>query len=200
VSHTRWQRHYDGAVALDKILDAAGTVLAQRGVRRATMTDVARAAGCSRATLYRYFPDQDDLRHAFVHRATLRIARQLAEDRRNGAPAALADRILAGISAVRADPLLAIWFEPENMAVPIALSQSSELLQAMTTGLIDELGVGALDPAEAGRRGEWLLRCIVSLLAMPGSDDETERTLVESFVVPVLVMMPQPKGAHDGQP
>jgi AcrR family transcriptional regulator len=186
MSHTRWQRHRDGAAALDKILDAVGTVYAQRGVRRATMTDVARAAGCSRATLYRYFPDQDDLRQAFVHRATLRIARQLAEDRRSASPASLADRILAGISAVRADPLLAVWFEPENMAVPIALSQSSELLQAMATGLVLELGVDALDPAEVERRGEWLLRCVVSLLAMPGNDDETERTLVESFVVPVL--------------
>ncbi|MDH3755579.1 MAG: TetR/AcrR family transcriptional regulator [Acidimicrobiia bacterium] len=187
MSHSGWQRHSDGEVAIDKILDAAGRTFARCGVRHATMIDVARAAGCSRATLYRYFPNQEALHLAFVHRATLRIALRLAEDRRGGAPPSLADRILAGIAAVRADPLLAVWFEPENMAVPIAVSQNSELLQAMSSGLVDQVGSGALGSEELERRGEWLLRCIVSLLAMPGADDEAERVLVESYVVPGLV-------------
>lgn len=33
------------------------------------MADVARAAGCSRATLYRYFADRDELRLAYMDRA-----------------------------------------------------------------------------------------------------------------------------------
>jgi AcrR family transcriptional regulator len=187
VSHRRWRRQSDGAVAVDEILDAAGRTFAERGVRRASMIDVARAAGCSRATLYRYFPNQEALHLGFVHRETLRIAERLADERRAGAPASLADRILAGIAAVRADPVLAVWFEPENMAVPIAVSRSSELLQAMSSRLVGQLGAGSLGPEEVERRGEWLLRCIVSLLAMPGADHETERIMVESFIVPVLV-------------
>ncbi len=193
MSHSRWLRHRDGTVAADTILDAAGQVFAEYGLQRATMTDVARAAGCSRATLYRYFPGQDTLHHAFVHRATLRIARRLADNRRSGAPGSLADRMLAGIAAVRSDPLLAVWFQPENVAVPIAVSQSSELLRAMSTGLFGQLGVEAENPDELERRGEWLLRCIVSLLAMPAADDATERALIESFVVPVLLAAAQPK-------
>jgi AcrR family transcriptional regulator len=194
MSHMEWRRHGDGEVAVDRILDAAGRTFADHGVQKATMIDVARTAGCSRATLYRYFPNQAALHLAFVHRATLRIAERLADDRRAGAPASLADRIVAGIAAVRADPLLAVWFAPENMAVPIALSRNSELLRAMSTGLVDQAGAGPLPPEEIARRGEWLLRCIVSLLAMPGTDDEAERALVESFVVPVLVAEPQSAG------
>lgn len=32
----------------------------------------------------------------------------------------------------------------------------------------------------------WALRCIVSFLAVPGSDDEEERWLVSRFLAPVL--------------
>ena len=190
MSHKRWARHADEQLAIDDLLDAAGRAFAAHGVARATMVDVARVAGCSRATLYRYFPNQGALHLAFVHRATLRIAARLAAERDAGTPDSLAERILSGIAEVRADPLLAVWFEPENLAIPLAVSQSSELLQSMAVGLIDQLGDG-LESIEVERRGEWLLRSIVSLLAMPGRDADAERALVESFIVPVLVAAPQ---------
>jgi AcrR family transcriptional regulator len=192
VSHSDWRRQRDGTAAVDRILDAAGRAFAEHGVQKAAMTDVARAAGCSRATLYRYFPNHEALHLAFVHRATLRIAERLADERHAGAPASLTDRIVAGIAAVRADPLLAVWFEPENMAVPFAVSRDSELLRAMSSGLVDQVGAGRLGPDEIERRSGWLLRCIVSLLALPATDDEAERALVEAFVVPVLVAEPDP--------
>jgi len=169
------------------LLDAAGRAFAEVGVASATMTDIAVAAGCSRATLYRYFPNQEALHLAYVHRATLRIAQRLADERRAGAPGSLTDRIMAGIAAVRADPSLAVWFEPENMAVPIKVSQGSDLLRAMSIGLVDQSDPESPDREEVERRGEWLLRSIVSLLAMPGRDARTERTMVESFLVPLLI-------------
>lgn len=190
MSTNRWSRHRDGQVAIDALLDAAGRCFAELGVARATMVDVARAAGCSRATLYRYFPNQDALHLAFVHRATLRIAAQMAGDRDAGAPDSLVGRILFGIEQVRADPMLAVWFEPENVAVPMAVSRSSELLQSMSVGLIDENEELLLEREDAELRAEWLLRSIVSLLAMPGADVHAERAMVESFVVPVLTAPP----------
>lgn len=149
------------------------------------MVDVARSAGCSRATLYRYFPNQEALHLAFVHRATLRIARRLADERAAGASTSLADRILAGIAAVRADPLLVVWFEPENLSVPMTVAQNSELLKAMSAGVIDQLDAGQHGTEAIELRGAWLLRSIVSLLAMPASA-EAERAMVESCLVPVL--------------
>lgn len=187
MSHKGWRRHADAGNAVDEILDAAGRAFADFGVGKATMIDVARYADCSRATLYRYFPNQDALHHAFVHRATLRIASQLAVDRDDGSADALVDRILGGIAAVRADPLLSIWFEPENMAVPIRVSQSSELLRAMSVGALDDADPTPRAREELELRGEWLLRSIVSLLAMPGKDEAAERAMIESFVVPLLV-------------
>ena len=87
----------------------------------------------------------------------------------------MVDLILRGITAVRTDPLLAVWFEPKNMAIPIALSQNSELLHAMTTGLAGSSTATRGRPPTTELRGAWLLRCIVSLLAMPG-ESEASRT------------------------
>ena len=194
--NSRWPRHGDEQLATDELLDAAGRAFAELGVSRATMVDVAQAAGCSRATLYRYFPNQQSLHLAFVQRATLRIAAQLAADRDAGAADSLTDRILAGIAEVRADPLLAVWFEPQNMAVPMALSQSSDLLQSISAGLIDQDDAAPVDHLDVERRAGWLLRSIVSILAQPGADAEAERFMVEHFVVPVVMSSPLPNMSH----
>ncbi|MAS55775.1 MAG: TetR family transcriptional regulator [Pimelobacter sp.] len=193
MSHRSWRRHDDATSAVDGLLDAAGTTFARLGLSRATMTDVAQAAGCSRATLYRYFPSRDALRLGFVHRATLRIAAEIVPapaERGADEPDALVDLIVRGIAAVRADPLLAIWFEPDNMAVPIAVSQNSELLQAMTAGLAQRLDADQPSYDEIELRGAWLLRSIVSFLAMPAADTATERAMIAAFVVPLLTPRP----------
>ncbi len=160
------------------------------------MVDVARAAGCSRATLYRYFPNQDALHLAFVHRATLRIAARMADDHDAGGPDSLVDRILFGIEQVRADPMLAVWFEPENVAVPMAVSQNSDLLRSLSVGLVDEVDESSLDRTDVQLRAEWLLRSIMSLLVIPGADADSERSMVESFVVPILTAPPTSKRSH----
>ena len=48
------------------ILDAAARVLAERG-ERASMADVAAAAGVARATVYRYFPNRQTLLDRLAH-------------------------------------------------------------------------------------------------------------------------------------
>ncbi len=60
----------------------------------------------------------------------------------------------------------------------------------MATGLVGEFGGADLSPTEIDRRAEWQLRCIVSLLAIPGADAEAERSMIDSFVVPVLLAEP----------
>ncbi|WP_407318864.1 TetR/AcrR family transcriptional regulator [Isoptericola halotolerans] len=45
----------------DRILDAAASVLHERGVARATTKEIARTAGCSEALLYKYFTDKQEL-------------------------------------------------------------------------------------------------------------------------------------------
>ncbi len=193
VSHTDLRRRTSAKVTVDDLLDAAGLAFERCGVAQATMVDVAHQAGCSRATLYRNFANREALHLAFVHRATLRIAAVIAPRRAPQTPRAMVDLIVRGINAVRADPLLAVWFEPNNMAIPIALSQNSELLHAMTTGLAGELDRDSRPRADIELLGAWVLRCIVSMLAMPGESEEQERAMLETFVVPLLLpLTPSP--------
>ncbi|HEX3947458.1 MAG TPA: TetR/AcrR family transcriptional regulator [Acidimicrobiales bacterium] len=60
------------------ILDAAAAVLAEHG-DSASMADVAAAAGVGRATLYRYFPNREQLLHSLGHAALDDAERRLVE-------------------------------------------------------------------------------------------------------------------------
>lgn len=52
------------------LLDAAADRVSRFGPRKATMEEIARAAGLSRATMYTYFPSKDALYRALLERAT----------------------------------------------------------------------------------------------------------------------------------
>jgi AcrR family transcriptional regulator len=152
----------------EEILDAAAGLFAEHGVKAVGMGEVARAAGCSRATLYRYFADRRELHLAFVHREARRIGAQLPTDD-------LAEAVLASVREVRARPELLAWFGTADAGTTAELAQSSEVIEA--------LGLSAAGDPDAAR---WLVRVIVSLLIVPGRDDAEERELVERFVVPAV--------------
>lgn len=154
-----------------RILDAAAQLFAQHGVNAVGMGEVARAAGCSRATLYRYFTDRRDLQLAFVHREARRIGALVGAETDN-----VADAVLAAVRHVRGAPELLAWFGATDAGTTAGLAQSSEVIEA--------LGLTAVGDETAAR---WLVRVIVSLLVVPGRDEDEERAIVERFVVPGLV-------------
>jgi AcrR family transcriptional regulator len=90
----------------DRLLDAARDSVLAVGVRRTTVTDVARRAGVSRMTLYRRFPDLESLLSALMTREFGR----LVERARNGPAGATArERVVTmtvnGARALAGDPL-----------------------------------------------------------------------------------------------
>lgn len=58
------------ATVVDRLLDAAQKLLATKGIRATTVSEVAEAAGVSRAWLYRHFPDKTALLGAAIVRLT----------------------------------------------------------------------------------------------------------------------------------
>jgi AcrR family transcriptional regulator len=63
----------------DRLLDAARECVLAVGVRRTTVTDVARRAGVSRMTLYRRFPDLEAVLAALMTREFGRLVAEAAE-------------------------------------------------------------------------------------------------------------------------
>ena len=170
------------AAACDRILDAAESLFAQRGVEAVGMNDIARAAGCSRATVYRYFDTREALHAAYVHRHAHAVNQQLAE-----LVAGITEpreRLLAALThalrLVRENPALAAWFS--RTAIGAEAAEGSAVVQAMTAGFL--LSVEPDDVAAAERQARWLVRVLTSFLAVPGHDTDDERAMLEEFVIP----------------
>ena len=187
-----WLGAQRSAAACDRILDAASALFAGRGVEAVAMFDIAKAAGCSRATLYRYFPSREALHTAYVHRHAREVNRRIAAE--IAAITDPRDRLLAALTGalrlVRDNPALAAWFTDTAMGAQAA--EGSEVVQAMTAGFL--LSVEAADVAAAQRQARWLVRVLTSLLTVPGRDDDEERAMLAEFVVPRIAA--SPRGGH----
>lgn len=170
-------------LAADRLLDVATGLFARQGVANVAMSDVARESGCSRATLYRYFSDRQALRSAYVDREARRIGREVAihcsdvSDPRER----VVESVVESLRRVRADPALAAWFVPGEAALAQSLADSSRSIETMVASFL-----GETSSSEVARNAYWLLRVIVSLLTLPGVDEEDERSMVMEFVVPVV--------------
>jgi AcrR family transcriptional regulator len=168
-------------IAAGRILDAAGELFAERGIGAVAMGDVARAAGCSRATLYRYFADRHELHVAYVHREARRVGELVAADaaRVRDPERRMVTAVLAAVRRVRENPSLAAWFAAGDAAATAELAQASPVIEALGRTVVE-------DPLAA----RWVVRVVVSLLIAPGRDAAEERALVQRFVVPALLGTP----------
>ncbi|MFI6363143.1 TetR/AcrR family transcriptional regulator [Nocardia sp. NPDC050630] len=179
-----WLRPRRADIAAEQILDAAAQLFVERGVTNTGMGDVAKAAGCSRATLYRYFPNRQALRIAFVHREARRVGATVAERTREitDPRERIVAVMLASLREVRADPTLIAWFTAGDAGIANEIGQSSEVIEAIAAGLLPPTA----DP-ERSRLARWLARIIMSLLTAPGRDEVDERAMLEQFVAPVVM-------------
>ncbi|MEU5694896.1 TetR/AcrR family transcriptional regulator [Actinosynnema sp. NPDC020468] len=94
------QRHSD-----DTLLDAARDCVVEVGVRRTTLTDIAKRAGVSRMTLYRRFPDVGTLVRALMTREFSHLLSRVTPVG-DTARTRLVSQATSGIRLLAADPLL----------------------------------------------------------------------------------------------
>lgn len=173
-------------VAIDRILDAAEQLYTERDQASIGMNEIARAAGCSRATLYRYFENREALRTAYVHREARRLSRAIKQriDGIDDAGERLVASITATLRMVRDSPALASWFAVTRPPIGGELAEQSEVITAMAAAFVGSLGPE--DPAVVQRRARWVIRVITSLLMFPGRDEAEERAMLEEFVAPLV--------------
>lgn len=168
------------------ILDAAQRVFEQYGARRANVEDVARAAGVSRSTLYRAYPNKEALLDAVLMR---QLGDFMAELDRvaSGLPPreAVVECFARGIALTREIPLLArmVETEPEIITGAGAKSHSSLVL-----GTADQVAKtlrrsGATMPDdELHVVAELMLRLAYTYLLNPrGNLDLTDDTAVRDY-------------------
>jgi AcrR family transcriptional regulator len=184
-----WAREAEPDVAAARILDAAERAFVEVGVERAGMSKIAKLAGCSRGTLYRYFKTRRELQLAYVERAAREIHARLEarladiDDPRER----VVEGILGAVREVRRRPGTAAWFDPGVSGLAAQMSRASELVEALTRSFSSRALGGAADAAEVRLRAHFIVRIIVSLLALPGASPREERALVERFVAPAIL-------------
>jgi AcrR family transcriptional regulator len=90
----------------DLLLDAARACVLDVGVRRTTLSSVARAAGVSRMTLYRRFPDVRSLLAALMTREFGTLLTRASGATKGTARARLVAATVDGVCALSVDPLM----------------------------------------------------------------------------------------------
>jgi AcrR family transcriptional regulator len=174
-------------VAADRILDAVDALFAQKDAATVGMHEIAKAAGCSRATLYRYFENREALYTAYVHRESYRLFHQLTEqltgveDTRER----LIEGVVTSLRNVRESPALISWFSTAQRPIGAEIAEESEVITALTEAFL--ISLAPEDPEILERTARWLVRVMTSLLVFPGHDEADERAMLELFVVPIVV-------------
>ena len=180
----------------ERIVAAAVRCVARWGLAKTTLDDVAREAGCGRATVYRLFPGgRDALWDAVVVTEAQEFFRRIAS--RAAAEAGLEDVLVAVVteSATGLAQHAALQFllahEPEAILPHLAFHRMNDVLK-----VVGEVGGPLLSPwmadEDAARAAEWIARVVISYLTSPSDhfdllDVTSARRFVRTFVLPGLL-------------
>ena len=177
----------------NRIIDAALACIVRQGVAKTTVDDVARAAGLSRATVYRVFPGgKDELLRSTAESQVATLFTGLAArlSLENDVRGVLVTAISGAAAAIADHPALATLLnvEPEVVLRLLAFDEGSELLRMASTFGAPFLARW-MPMEEAARVAEWACRIILTYVVDPSdrvdcTDPVAVGRLVETFVLP----------------
>ena len=160
----------ESSALADRILDGTLACVARVGVAKTTLDDVAREAGCARATVYRSFPGRHALFRALLDREVAALgARVLAAAAAADTLAdAVAGVILVGAETFHTHPALGfvLTHEPELVAPQLSFERGTAMLLA-SADLIAPAFTRFLPADRSVRLGEWVTRLTLTYLCDP---------------------------------
>jgi AcrR family transcriptional regulator len=179
------------------VLDAAADCYLRLGVTKTTAADIARAAGVSRATLYRRFGSQEAIFLAVLERESESMiveARALLATLPDAAER-LIESIMLSISQIRRRPVHAAIFTGESAAWAARRAIRMDALRRIGEGGLRRLVSTVANPApdraamsdeQLADLSDWILRLLISYAAVPGPGDrepaEIRRQLTSWFL------------------
>lgn len=185
--------------APEKIIEAARACFSQFGVRKTAMEDIAREAGVSRGTVYRYFPDKETLFQAVSTEETVKFLDQMRhETSRLRSFSAKIERVVLLVDQfLHENPMNSAMARTDPDAFATALTTNARGLLALSVAEIEPMARAAVEAGElrAGldtrRASEWVVRMVFSLVSTPSvtfdRDDPVQvRAFIHDFLVPGL--------------
>lgn len=177
----------DDAEARERILEAAVRSAQRDGLGIVNVSRIAEEVGITRQTLYRYFPDANDLlRNVEVRVGGGLVERMLAHCRRfETKEDRFVESLIFFAREIPKDPVLARYFEPDNAAD--AFSETA--LDYSLMNLLSLFGSWPKGFTRKKRRGaaEVFNRLLFSLVVVPQPEEAT-RAFVEAHVRPIIRM------------
>jgi AcrR family transcriptional regulator len=191
-----------------RVVDAALRCVCRWGVAKTTLDDVAREAGCSRATVYRLFPGgKDGLMQSVAQVEVARFFAALGD--RMAAATNLEDLLVAAMAEagrriVSHKPLqYLLEHEPEAVLPRLAFTEMDQVLRTCSAFAAPYVQRFIPNEDEALRAAEWVVRLVVSYSITPApgislEDEGSVRALVRTFVIPGLTQQPIEGGFPNG--
>ena len=179
----------------DPILDAALELVSRWGVNKTTLGDVAKAAGCSRATLYRAFPGgQQQLFHALGGRELgtylqdIEQAIAAADDLQDALTSAFTT---AAVGLGQHDAAQFVLANEPELLLPFLGFKQVDVLYAHTAQRIGPHLERFLARERATWCAEWCARVFLTYLFNPNpsidlTDEADAGSLVATFILPAF--------------
>jgi len=175
----------------DQVLRGTYSCIARLGLAKTTMDDAARAAGVSRATVYRHFPGgRDELLRETVGWEMTRFFAHLGEELGHASDfAEFLERAipLARDELVQHDVLQKVLETEPDRLIPLITVEQHRLIEYIAAYFLPllerdvERGVVRGD-ADLPRAAEYVARMALSLVASPGRHDLDDPSEVHRLV------------------
>ncbi|ODR24667.1 MULTISPECIES: TetR/AcrR family transcriptional regulator [Mycolicibacterium] len=187
--------------ARERLLAAAETCYAERGLARTRMSDIANKAGVHRRTVYDYFPTKDALLAASFVRAIGAVLEASQPCWDTGEPflQQLVNATAVGLRAARNSPTMALLIGAEDMGRTFHAAEASEswsqnLAEALGQRIESAMAAGEVrDDLSAETMAHWVTRIAFSLVAEPGRpEDGGDEGLIRAFLPACLAPRTHP--------
>ena len=180
------------AASLDRMLDATERCLARFGIRRASMTDIAREMHVARTTLYRQVGSVEEAVALMASRQLHRFLDDLLAvlSRPGGATDSdLVDAIAGAVRFARSHPvsLRLLNDEPEMLGSIVAhdlAPYAAQVADALAPVLRHAMDGGVIRRADPRLAAQWLVRVVAVLVVLPPEGDL--EPMLEYALCPVL--------------
>jgi AcrR family transcriptional regulator len=167
-------------VTTDPVLDAAADCYLRIGVAKTTAAEIARAAGISRATLYRRYPGHEAIFLAVLTRESEEMATDAATHLSGIDDPS--ERVLEGmmfaIGEIRRRPVHAAAFGEDGVAWAASRAIGEDALRRIAAAGVRPLVAPAVADETLSEEAladlvDWILRVLISYAAVPGDGGRT---------------------------
>lgn len=180
------------APELDKLLDAVERCLTRYGLRRTTMSDIAREMGVARTTLYRQVSSIEEATALMSSRRLHRFVDKLLDLSDRGLDAeAFVQVIVRALRMTLAEPVMKrlLHDEPDILGEMLTTGAVAALVEQiaglLTPVLRQAMGTGLVRMGDPSMAAHWIVRIVLVLTAVPAPDDELEAN-VRFVLLPML--------------